>query len=425
MPPIRHRIVTVLAACALATTGVVAGTTTSASAAPAPVSPRAFGMHFIGLGSHHYPAMPFKSARVWDMGVTWADLQPNGPYFDTNALNRLDSIVHTFERHGVQPLIVMGMTPAWARASCPHGRWPAETCGPKATGTKSAWGRYVRALAKRYHGVYFETWNEPNLRNGWNDSVAKLARLQSTAYTIIHGARTADRLVSPTVAVTTNQPFRFLNRFFHSTGGKRFDVMGLHLYPSDHSARYGYGPEWSFAQVATLRKLLSRNRLHKAIWDTEANVGRYQYRSTTSRTFTGMSGAAMVARTYLLMLGSGVQRIFWYAADDREWGGTWMEQRDFYSLTDAGRAERTMHNLLVKGRPYGCSHYKTHWTCKFHLRSGKNMLAQWTTRGAWYVRAPRHSTRVYNVLGGSVATHGGAKLRVDSRPRLIVGSFSV
>jgi hypothetical protein len=422
---LQRRLVTGLITCLLATTALVAGTPTPASAAPAPIGPRAFAMHFLDT-SHRYPVMPFKSARVWDMGVTWADLQPDGPSWDSAALARLDNIVHMFVRHGVQPLIVLGMTPGWARASCSHDGWPATTCGPKLTGTRSPWANYVRALAKRYHGVFFETWNEPNLKNGWNDTTGKLARMQSTAYTVIHGARTADRLVSPTVAVTAGHPYRWLNTFFHSTGGKRFDVFGAHLYPSDHSARYGYGPEWSIGEFQKLRALLRRNHLGgKQMWDTEANVGRYQYRRSTSRTFTGMAGAAMVARTYALQLASGVKRIFWYAADDRGWGGTWMERSDFYSLTDAGRAERVMHNLLVRAPPYGCSHYRTHWTCKFHLRSGKNMLAKWTTRGAWYVHAPRHSTRVYNVLGGSVATHGGATVKVTSRPRFIVGSFSL
>lgn len=387
-------------------------------------------MHFLGLGSRPYPVMPFHAARTQDMGVTWADLQPTSSAWNSATLSRLDNIVQTFKGHGVQPLIVLGMTPGWARASCPHAGWPATTCGPRSTGLNSPWARYVRGLAHRYRGVYFEVWNEPNLKNGYNDSVTKLARLQATAYTVIHNAGTGDRLVSPTIAVTAGNPFGFLHTFFHATGGKRFDVFGLHLYPSDRSARQGVGPEWSIKTLAQVRGILRANNISKPIWDTEANVGRYQYRTTTSRTFTRWGAAAMVARMYVLQLSNHVSRLFWYAADDRAWGGTWMEKSDYKSLTYAGRAERTAYNLLVHARIHGCSHTTNsggveRYTCKFHLPSGKNMLVKWTTHGYYYMRAPRHTSVTYNAIGGSKAIAGGTSLKVTTTPRYIVGSFAL
>jgi Glycosyl hydrolase catalytic core len=385
-------------------------------------------MHYLGFGSHPYPVMPFASARTQDTGLTWADLQPRGSWFNTDVLARLDNMVKTFKSRGVQPLIVLGMTPRWARASCHHGSWPADTCGPRSTGTSSPWGKFVRAMAHRYHGVYFEVWNEPNLKNGYNDSIAKMARLQSTAYTVIHGARTGDRLVSPTVAITAGNPLGWLKAFFRSTGGKRFDVFGLHLYPSDYSARHGYGPEWSIKTLGQVRSILRANRISKPIWDTEANVGRYQERRTTSRTFTGWAAAGVTARLYVLQLAANVQRIFWYAADDRTWGGTWMEAKDYKTLTYAGRAERTAYNLLVHARNHGCTHtdagnWNQRYTCKFHLANGKNMLVKWTTRGHYYTHAPAHSSRTYTAVGGATAIHGGSSLKITTVPLYIVGSF--
>src|SRR5206468_1810077 len=111
--------------------------------------------------------------------------------------------------------------------------------------------------------------------------------------------------------------------------------------PADKAARAGYGPEWSIGMLQQLRAVLRRHAVSKPIWDTEVNVGRAQFRRT-SRTFPGLSGAAMVARTYLLHLDNGVERAYWYAADDRSWAGTWLEEADFRSLTPAGVAYRTL-----------------------------------------------------------------------------------
>jgi hypothetical protein len=422
-------LITLLSGCAGGVSRPIPDTLDVRAAPGVAIGPRAFGMHYLTL-AHAYPLMPFGSARTQDMAVTWADLQPRGPWWNTDALRRLDTIVATFKRHGVQPLIVLGMTPAWARAGCRHGTWPAVTCGPRSTGTNSPWAKYVRALAHRYQGVYFVVWNEPNLKNGYNDSVTKLAHLQATAYTVIHNARTSDRLVSPTVAVTAGNPLGWLRAFFRASGGKRFDVFGLHLYPSDYSARHGYGPEWSIKTLGQVRAVLHRYRITKPVWDTEANVGRYAERNTTSRTFTGMAGAAVTARMYLLQLSNRVSRLFWYAADDRSWGGTWMEKSDFRTLTDAGLAERTAYRLLVGAHSYGCTHtdagsWLQHYTCKFHLRSGKNMLVRWTTRGHFYVHAPAHSSRAYSAVGTARTIHGGTTLRITTSPTYIVGSFGL
>ena len=383
-------------------------------------------MHFLGFGSHPYPEMPFGSARTQDMGVTWAELQPRGSWWNSDALARLDSIVNTFKSHGVQPLIVLGQTPNWARDNCNYGSWPSSTCGPRSTGLHSPWAGYVRGLANRYHHVFFEVWNEPNLKNGYNDSTAKLARLQATAYTVIHNAKTGDRLVSPTVAVTAGNPFGWLRTFFRSKGGKRFDVFGIHLYPSDKSARQGVGPEWSVQALAQVRSMLRANSIRKPIWDTEANVGRYPERHTTSRTFTRWAAAAMVSRLYVLQLSNHAQRIFWYAADDRTYTGTWMEKSDYKSLTYAGRAERTAFDLLVGARVHGCSHTSTgHYTCKFHLANGKNMLVVWTTHGHYYWRSPHRANETINAIGGSKRVKGGSFLKITTTPRYVVGSFSL
>src|SRR5437588_10272851 len=139
-PPLLRRTATVLASLALVLPLVAS--TTEASAAPAAISAGSFGMHVLGLGSRSYPGVGFGSARIWDMGVTWADLQPHSSRTSTATLTKLDGIVATFRAHHVDPMITLGMTPAWAAHRCRYvnggQNWGIKTCAPKSTGVSSA-----------------------------------------------------------------------------------------------------------------------------------------------------------------------------------------------------------------------------------------------------------------------------------------------
>ena len=437
-------------ALAVALTAVIAPIAAgSAGATPPPISAASFGMHWINT-SHPYPALSFGSARMWDMGVKWIDLQPTAPAatlpagvvppatvegqpgpqaisgWDPNVLSRLDGIIDTFRSHNVDPMITLGMTPTWAARNCQHVYsgvdWGRQTCAPVDTSIDGPWGRYVRTLAARYQGKvkYFELWNEPSLHNGYNDSLAALGQMTATAHTILHSY--GELLVAPSIVFTNGSPkigLSWLDSFLRQPGAKSFDVAGFHLYADDTASRAGYGPEWVLDQLAAARKVLARYNLHLPVWDTEVNVGR----TITHTTFIGTRGAAAVARTYVLNLEYGVARTFWYAADDRDWGGTWMENSNYQSLTAAGYAERELYSLLVGARPNGCSRktlgtHKWNYTCVFKLSSGKHLHVVWTTGRTFTYHAPSGTQRVLSVTGGKLR---GSRFRVGATPLYVIG----
>src|SRR4051794_661974 len=111
MRSIFRRTCTILASVAIALP--MLGSPPPASAAPAAIGAGAFGMHWLNPGPQ-YPTVRFGSARVWDMGVTWAELQPRSSATSTSVLTKLDGIVATFRAHHVDPMITLGMTPRWA-----------------------------------------------------------------------------------------------------------------------------------------------------------------------------------------------------------------------------------------------------------------------------------------------------------------------
>jgi len=421
-----------------------ADSTPSASATPtatkavrAAVSADSFGMHVLQLGAHPYPPMPFGTVRVWDMGVTWKDLQPTQATPLTGngnaALSRLDSIVSTLRQHGAQPMITLGMTPDWAANSCPHVTggtdWGLQTCAPKDTSVNGPWGRYVKALATRYASSvkYFETWNEPSLRNGYNDSVAALAKMQQTAYTVLHSLRHGQQLASPGIPFTNGPPtngVNWLSSFFTAPGGTSFDIVGLHLYPADPAVRAGDGPEWAVAvALPQVRQVLEQHGLaDRAIWNTETNVGRAPAHTGYQ---AGVAGAAAVARTFILAPEAGIARTIWYAADDRTWGGTWLENAGASALSTAGSGYTTVHRMIDGRTPLGCTQPPVvgnatvtgTFTCRFGDSAGKLVLtAVWTTGRATQVRAPDGATAYYSVTGARHPVKAGAVVPVTAAP---------
>src|SRR5947209_16696940 len=92
------------------------GLTTSASASTPAISIHSFGMHYTNTADPYL--VRFGASRIWDMGVTWRELQPSKGTTSATVLARLDHIVATQRAHGSQPLLTLGMTPAWAAHKC-------------------------------------------------------------------------------------------------------------------------------------------------------------------------------------------------------------------------------------------------------------------------------------------------------------------
>jgi hypothetical protein len=409
-------------------------------------------MHYLDT-SHAYPgSLGFGSARIWDMGVDWAQLQPNAPAttctstdpilgtctgytttdgFDANALARLDSIVQMYTDKRVDPLLVLGQTPQWAQnPTCRN--YPSTTCAPAATDANSPWGIYVRTITQRYDGNHghpkvsvFETWNEANLSVGYTDSVSTLAAMQATAYSIIHGNGAGQLLTSPSFAQSYGRGWAstsWLNSFLGSSGGTKYDITNLHLYPDVPASKANYGPEGAINRFAQLRTVLSHHGVNgRPIWNTETNIGS---------TYTGTAGAAQVVRTLVLSTEKHVARTYWYAADSRSWGGVFLENSDFKTLAAPGVAFRWAATHLTGARPYGCVVKKVgtnrwNYTCKYHLANRKNMLVVWTTGNSYHYHGPSGTRNWYSVTGASHRASYRTRLTVSHTPLYVVGTFKI
>src|SRR3954453_4158191 len=468
MNRLARRLSTIAAAALVASPALVLPATQASASVPA-ISASAFGMHFLQHGS--YPSLGFASARIWDDGVTWAKLQPNAPThtaaapptplvsqgtpekitngIDTKVVAKLDAIVRSFVAHHADPMITLGMTPAWAAdtSGCNYGSYGVQTCLPKGDFKASdgydfhdPWRNYVSFLSTRYDGhhsdakgtlpkvTYFELWNEPNYRNGmngsWSTAIPKLAKMQATAYGLLHAR--GQKMVSPGIPFTVGGGYTFLDKFLKA-GGKKYDALGLHLYPSDATATGGYGPEWVMNTVlVSVRKILSNNAVAgRPMWDTETNVGRMAAHNAVK---TSTTGAAYVARTFILATQNKIARTFWYAADDHAWGGVWLENSN-YTRSTAGNGYQRVRARLVGKAALGCSRvtvgtHKWKYTCKFGTTTGhKTLLAIWTTGANYTLKAPAGTKHWYDWKGTYRSAYAGKKFTISHTPIYLVGSF--
>lgn len=363
----------------------------------------------MGAAERPWPQnLPIGAVRIWDNGVRWTDLQPTSSAWSESVLHKLDVIVDTARAHGAEPLLVLGMTPEWAAAPCRHviagTDWGVATCPPVRTGTDSAWAGYIRFLATRYKGRvhYFETWNEPNLLNGFNGTPRQLAALLHTAHSVLRSVDSRDRLVSPSIAITCCDPIPWLDNFLSQPGATDFDIFGIHLYPAPHQM-----PEWSLDDLARARQVLQQHGVHAPVWDTEVDVGR----KIAHETYSGVVGAGLLARIYILAAVYDVRRTFWYAAQDHTWSGIQLEKSDYRTRTAAGVAYGVVRSWLV-GSTVSCARPTTAvWSCNITRRTGAKELITWTTGPAVVLHLPAALRHAVSVTGAqSPVTNGSVRL---------------
>src|SRR5436305_1672124 len=129
-------------------------------------------------------------------------------------------------------------------------------------------------------------------------------------------------------------------------------------------------------RLRALGALCHHGVANRVIWNSGTNVGG----GPAGVKVSGDIAAGLVARTFVLAAENGIPRTIWYAADDRSWGGVWLEGSDFRSVTPAGLAERTIERLLVGAQPAGCQAQPGgRHACTFSLNGGRQLLALWTT----------------------------------------------
>jgi len=255
--------------------------------------------------------------RLWDMKVAWRDVNPAPGVFDWSILDRRIAQVESW---GGRPIMVLGLTPAWAAADPTAGdpRWGAGTASPPAN--MDSWRAYVRALVNRYGGRIgaYETWNEANLTTFWSGSPAQMAEMVKVATEEIGSTSVA---LAPSVTTRLSSGSRFTAELVQNLDEatlKQIDGWSIHTYPAGDA-----GPSVSQAceqrvddiiawQIALIESVPVPTSLIKPIWDTEVNFGLRGPGVRQGIDWSDGDGAALLTCAYQDSRALGISVTAWY-----------------------------------------------------------------------------------------------------------------
>jgi hypothetical protein len=361
-----------------------------------------------------WPSVPFGTWRVWDSGVTWADIEKEKGKKD---FSKLDKMVALAQEHGVEIMLPIGTPPPWASAR-PEEE-PAFRKGSAAEPRNMEdWRDYVTALATRYKGKIrlWELWNEPNIKVFYSGSVEQMVELQRIAYEILKKTDPDNRLSTP--SPTNINGVAWLRQFLAAGGGRYADCIGFHFYvtPKPPEAVVGIAQQVEAAMRDT-------GMAGRTIWNTE--TGWYIHSDThevkPTSVFNVISAdeaEAYVPRTYILNWVMGVTRLNWYDWDSAVMALT---EDGGKSLKPAGVAYGTTYNWLVGAVMKTCDSDRSDtWVCTITRAGGYNGYIVWNARGntnfsipgAWNIQNARE------LNGTSKSVRGQNKLAIGIKPIL-------
>jgi hypothetical protein len=336
------------------------------SASKNEVSDGYFGMTVIGAKLS--PQAHFGSLRTWNaQGVAWPEMNPA---LNVYSWSSLDRIADRAQNLGYDVLYTFGRTPRWA-SSDPNAPMPGYGLGECAPPSSiHYWDDFVRAIVLRASGriKYWEIWNEPQEsppRGYYCGDIPTMVKLQQHAYEIIKSIDPSAMVLTPSAAGGVGP--RWMAKFLDAGGGRYADIMAFHGY-ADKKAESVLPVINNFARV-----FAAYGQGSKPMWNTEAGWGENRWFSDPDLQ------AAFLAQFYLLQWSAGVERFYWYAYDEPEWGTLWDR---INGLRKAGVAYNEVRRWMVGAtmdRP--CAVNAGVWICNFSRPNGYHAIAAWDSTG--------------------------------------------
>jgi hypothetical protein len=361
---------------------------------------------YFGLHIHHlnypspttpWPSMAVPQWRLWDAAVRWPDLEPSKGQWQ---FERLDLYLALAQKHGTGILLPLALTPSWAG--------PLITAEPR---NLEDWRNYVRTVVSRYKGRIqaYEIWNEPNLQDFWTGTTDQMLALTKEASKIIHGLDPQALVVSP--SPTTSAGISWIAEFLKKGGGQFVDIIGYHFYVTPGL------PEEMVPVIQRVRQAMSESGSgNKPLWNTEMGW------LTPARFDSEDVAAGFLARSFILGWAAGVQRLYWYAWDNRSLAIVTYKEAE-HSVTPAGTAYMLMQQWLIGAQMVGCTDSLDHiWICQLN-RSGKKQWIVWNPQGTrkfdlpadWHVKSAIPLLREPSSIKGS-------SIEIGPEPTLVIGA---
>jgi hypothetical protein len=206
----------------------------------------------------------------------------------------------------------------------------------------------------------------------------------------------------------------FLDEFLAAGGGRFVDGVAFHGYGNTIPS----SPEEVNRIVDAVQAVMAKRGISSLpLWDTESSWGPAKHLPNED------DRVAFVARHYLLQWSKGVQRDYWYAWNDNDYGTLWDDTS--HNIRRAGMAYGELASWLTGAQmttPCAMSPDST-WTCGFTLRGGVQAQVVWNSSVSapstlQFRPAPNYLQ--YRSLDGSTAPISGGSIQIGSKPLLLV-----
>lgn len=378
-----------------------------------PVPRDYFGLHLHRADDGTpWPTAKFGSWRLWDAYVNWRHLEPQRGYWD---FKRLDKYVAMARLTGVEILLPLALTPAWASSrpmeKSPYG--PGNAAEPR---DMNDWRNYVRTVATRYKGRIqrYELWNEPNIPGFFSGSPETLVRLAEAAYRILKEVDPANQLAAPAAVGGGVADLDWLDRYLAAGGGKYMDVLSHHFYVA-HT-----GPEAMLPLVDKVRKVAAKHGLSGLpLWSTEAGwwIDHSDGTVTTEEMVPGWiklsaeQAAAYVSRALILAWASGLDRYYLFAWDNYSMG---LIEPSTKAMKPSGVAYACTLEWLAGSVMASCELANEAWTCTLARPDGSLARLVWLENDEKRNWQPPAKWKV-----GEMAFLDGARRKLNSSQQAI------
>ena len=359
-----------------------------------------------------WPPMPIAGIRLWDTFTNWSLLEPSRGAYNWPALDRwLDKA----KAHGVDVLYTFGGTPTWA-SSNPTGTcdYNPGACYPPLN--MQDWDDFVRAMATHSAGriKYWELWNEANQHEYWSGGIPALVTMAQRANSIIKSIDPSAKVFTPSGVGGVTDTSTFLDKFLAAGGGQFVDGVAFHGYVNSIPA----SPEDVNRIVDAVQGVMANRGLSgHPLWDTESSWG------PANHLLNEDDQVAFVARHYILQWSKGVQRDYWYAWNDTNYGTLWDIGRR--NIRRPGIAYGELVSWLTGAEmtaPCAMAPDST-WTCDFMLRGGVQSQVVWNSSvspsSTLRFRPPPKYVQ-YRSLDGSTTPISGGSIQIGNKPLLLI-----
>jgi hypothetical protein len=359
-----------------------------------------------------WPPMPIAGIRLWDTFTNWSLLEPSRGTYDWPALDRWLGMA---KAHGVDVLYTFGGTPTWA-SSNPTGKCDYNPGGCYPPQNMQDWDDFVRALATHAGGriKYWELWNEANQHEYWSGGIPPLVTMAQHANSIIKSIDPSAKVFTPSGVGGATDTSTFLDDFLAAGGSRFVDGVAFHGYGNPIPSL----PEEAGRIADAIKDVMVKRGLGgKPLWDTESSWGPANHLPNED------DQIAFVARHYILQWSKGVQRDYWYAWNDTNYGTLW--DIGTHNIRRPGLAYRELVSWLTGAEmtaPCAMAPDST-WTCGFTLRGGVQAEVVWNSSasgssGIPFRPAPKYLQ--YRSLDGRTTPISGGSIQIGNKPLLLI-----